>query len=182
MYGIRIHGRGGEGAKTAARIIGTACFLEGKKVQDFAIYGSERRGAPVMSFVRIDDREILERGYITNPDLVAVMEPSLFTVAKPLDGLKKNGILLVNSKKKPEIQTSAKLYWMDMSKIASETLGRDLIDSAIVGGIAKLSGVASLESISKAIEAELEKLGAEEIKKNTNAAKACWDALPGGSG
>ncbi len=178
MYEIRIHGRGGEGAKTAARIIGTACFLEGKKAQDFAIYGSERRGAPVMSFVRIDTKEILERGYITSPDLVAVMDPSLFSVAKPLDGLKKGGILLVNGKKKPEVGAGAKAYWVDMSKIALENLGKEIIDSTIVGGIAKLSGIAKLESVSRAMEIELEKFGADEIKKNISAAKACWEALP----
>ncbi len=176
MYGIRIHGRGGQGAKTAARIIGRACFLEGKETQDFAIYGSERRGAPVMGFVRIDDRKILERGYITHPDLVAVMDDTLFSVTNVLDGLGK-GILLVNTAKKMSIKTKAEVHTIDLTELALKETGRDIPDTAMAAAIAKISGIASMESILKAIEIELGRFEKEDIEKNKRLAQKAWEQV-----
>lgn len=176
MYGIRIHGRGGQGAKTAARIIGRACFLEGKETQDFAIYGSERRGAPVMGFVRIDDRKILERGYITHPDLVAVMDDTLFSVTNVLDGLGK-GILLVNTAKGTEVKTKALVHTIDLTELALKETGHDIPDTAIAAAIAKISGIARLESILKAIEIELGRFEKEEIEKNKRLAQKAWEQV-----
>ncbi len=174
MYGVRIHGRGGQGAKTAARIIARACFLEGKETQDFAIYGAERRGAPIMSFVRIDDKRILTRGYITHPDLVAVMDETLLNTVDVTQGLGK-GVLFVNTSKKLKMKTNAKVYTAGLTDMAFRMIGADITDTALVGGIAKISGIARLESILKAIGIELAKLGEEKVKKNRELAKIAWE-------
>jgi len=173
MYGIRIHGRGGQGAKTAARIIGRACFLEGKETQDFAIYGSERRGAPVMGFARIDDKRILERGYITRPDLVAVMDDTLFDAANVLGGLGK-GILIVNTARDADIRTKAQVHRIDITELALKETGHDIPDTAMAAAIAKISGIARLESVLKAIEIELGRLEKEDIEKNKRLAQKAW--------
>jgi Pyruvate:ferredoxin oxidoreductase and related 2-oxoacid:ferredoxin oxidoreductases, gamma subunit len=88
---VRFHGRGGQGAKTASRILGTAAFNEGMNVQDSPVYGAERRGAPVTAFTRIADTDILERGYVFDPDLVMVMDRTLIDspIARVTDGIRK---------------------------------------------------------------------------------------------
>lgn len=174
MYGIRIHGRGGQGAKTAARIIGRACFLEGKETQDFAIYGSERRGAPVMGFVRIDDRKILERGYIDRPDLVAVMDDTLFKVTNVLGGLGK-GLLIVNTAKGTHIKTKAQVHTIDITELALKETGHEIPDTAMAAVIAKIGKIAKLESILKAIETEMSRFEKEEIEKNKRLAQKAWE-------
>ena len=176
MYGIRIHGRGGQGAKTAARIIGRACFLEGKETQDFAIYGSERRGAPVMGFVRIDDKKILERGYIEKPDLVAVMDDTLFNVTNVLDGLVK-GIIIVNTTKKIALKTKAEIHTIDITELALKETGHEIPDTATAAAIAKISGVAGLGSILKAIEIELGRFEKKDIEKNKRLAQKTWEQV-----
>ena len=89
MYKIRIHGRGGQGAKLAAKIIGSAAFLEGYEVQDFSLYGAERRGSPVTAFVRVDNEKIFERGYIQDPDCVIMLDETLLGIVDVTEGLKK---------------------------------------------------------------------------------------------
>src|SRR5210317_66653 len=99
MYRIRFHGRGGQGMKTASRILGTAFFLEGYEVQDAPRYGAERRGAPIFAYVRADKGPINERGIIRHPDLVIVADDSLVPVpaAGVLDGITENTLMLINS-------------------------------------------------------------------------------------
>src|SRR5210317_1029237 len=99
MYRIRFHGRGGQGMKTASRILGTAFFLAGYEVQDAPRYGAERRGAPIFAYVRADKAPINERGIINHPDLVIVADESLVPVpaAGVLAGITENTLMLINS-------------------------------------------------------------------------------------
>ncbi|MGZ8384268.1 MAG: 2-oxoacid:acceptor oxidoreductase family protein, partial [Nitrospira sp.] len=99
MYAVRFHGRGGQGAKTASRILGTAAFLSGYLAQDSPIYGAERRGAPVAAFTRFGREPIRERGAIAHPDLVVVADASLLedTAAHVSDGITDQTILFVSS-------------------------------------------------------------------------------------
>ena len=99
MYRIRFHGRGGQGMKTASRILGTAFFLSGYEVQDAPRYGAERRGAPIFAFVRADKKTINERGIINQPDLVIVADDSLVPVpaAGVLQGIRDSTLILINS-------------------------------------------------------------------------------------
>ena len=101
MYEVRFHGRGGQGAVTAARLLADAAFREGKDVQSFPIFGVERRGAPVAAFTRMDDKPIDIKTQIYEPDVVIVLDPTLIGVIDVADGLKDNGKIVINSKKKP---------------------------------------------------------------------------------
>ena len=102
MYKVRIHSRGGQGGRASAHMLGMAAFLDGKYVQDFALYGAERRGAPLTAFCRIDDKPVLERGYIHEPDCVLVFDESLLGMKEVhvFDGLNPKGLVIVNTKKK----------------------------------------------------------------------------------
>src|SRR5215217_2889294 len=99
MFQVRIHGRGGQGVVTAAELLSIAAFLEGKHAQAFPSFGSERTGSPVVSFCRIDDKEIRLREPILEPDAVIVQDPTLFKVTDVFEGLKPAGYLLVNTSK-----------------------------------------------------------------------------------
>ncbi len=162
---IRLHGRGGQGVKTAARIIGRAFFLSGYNVQDFAMYGAERRGAPVTSFVRASRGEILERGYIFSPDLVVLFDDTLnFDVVKK--GLK--GEFLVNTSQKiPGAKT------VDATKIAMEIFGAPIVNTGMCGAVAKVLEI-DLSLMERAIEIELKSLGIRDVGKNLEAARECW--------
>ena len=104
MYRIRYHGRGGQGMKTASRILGTAFFLEGFEVQDAPRYGAERRGAPIFAYVRASRKQINERGIIRRPDLVIVADDTLVSIpaAGVLSGLTKRTVLLISSNEPPD--------------------------------------------------------------------------------
>src|SRR5574340_1009474 len=99
MYGVRLHGRGGQGAKTASRILGTAAFLSGYLAQDSPTYGAERRGAPVAAFTRIAEEPIRERGFIPYPDLIVVVaaSPISHSVARVEVAIDEQSVVFVNS-------------------------------------------------------------------------------------
>jgi 2-oxoacid:acceptor oxidoreductase gamma subunit (pyruvate/2-ketoisovalerate family) len=177
MYKIRIHGRGGQGAKKAAKIIGLAAFAVGKQVQDFALYGAERRGAPVMSFIRIDDKPILERGYVNDPDVVIVLDKTLLELVKVGDGLDENGLLIVNSEHEPVIDTPAKVKYIDATGIALETIGKPIFNTAMLGALAKLTGIITLECLYKAIEEEFSHLPDSIIEANKAAVRKCYEVV-----
>jgi pyruvate ferredoxin oxidoreductase gamma subunit len=102
VFQIRIHGRGGQGAVTAADLMSIAAFHSGRHALSFPSFGSERMGAPVTSFLRIDDREIELREPVLNPDMLIVLDSTLFHAIDVLAGLKADGRVLVNSRKSPE--------------------------------------------------------------------------------
>jgi 2-oxoacid:acceptor oxidoreductase gamma subunit (pyruvate/2-ketoisovalerate family) len=177
MYKIRIHGRGGQGAKKAAKIIGQAAFIMGKQVQDFALYGAERRGAPVMSFVRIDDKPILERGYIDDPDVVIVLDKTLLDLVDVAAGLNENGLLIVNSEDGLEIKTPAVIKHVDATSIALETIGSPVYNTTMLGAMAKLTHIISYDALDKAVEEELSKYPAKVIDANKAAVKKCYKVV-----
>lgn len=180
MYKIRIHGRGGQGGKLASKIIGSAAFLEGYEVQDFARYGAERRGAPVEAFVRIDNKEILERGYISDPDCVIVLDDSLLDIVDVTSGLKKGGLLIINSKKKkfPKFEKKGfKVVTVDATEIAMKHLGKPIYNTAMIGAFAGITKLIDFEHVKKALEHEIgKKVGKEFIKKNMDAVHEAFKA------
>ncbi len=99
MFQVRLHGRGGQGVVTAAELLSVAAFLEGKHAQAFPSFGSERTGAPVVSYCRMDDTEIRLREPILEPDAVIVQDPTLFQAIDVFQGLKPDGYVLINSTK-----------------------------------------------------------------------------------
>jgi len=186
MQAVRFHGRGGQGAKTASRILGTAAFLEGFVAQDSPIYGAERRGAPVAAFTRIAKEPIRERGLIARPDLVVIADASLIddSAARVLDGFDERTAVFVNSPLTAEqLDTqsllSGRLTTLDLTAIALQQLGNRSAISALLGAVAgRLIGLRR-ESIREAIAGELADLGlaASVIEHNQAVALQCYDAL-----
>src|SRR5947209_5510958 len=148
MFEIRIHGRGGQGVVTAAELLSVAAFLEGKHAQAFPSFGSERTGAPVVSFCRIDDKEIRLREPIRQPDALIVQDPTLFkAVADVFHGVKPSSYLLINTNK-----SFAELHLTDIvtklsaghvctvpaSELALKHIGRPLPNAALLGAFPAL--------------------------------------------
>jgi pyruvate ferredoxin oxidoreductase gamma subunit len=173
MYEIRIHGRGGQGVKTTAHILGRAAFLSGYETQDFAIYGAERRGAPVASFCRLDKTRILTRGYIFNPDAVIVLDPTISRDAA-LGGTKKETLVVVNSERPMTKFLGAN--FVDATRIALDTLGRPIPNVAILGCFLRKTKLFPLSKLKEAVRIELEESGHKEsVKGNISACERCWN-------
>jgi len=180
---VRFHGRGGQGAKTASRILGNAAFNDGYFVQDFPIYGAERRGAPVTAFTRFSDSEIAERGFIFSPDVSAVMDDSLIAdpIANPLAGLRKGGCALVNTTKSSNLVSTRKdvtVVPIDLTRKALEYLGKPILSAGIAAAVARVAGIAE-QSLLTAVADELREVGLSEdmIKKNIEFAMAVYGVL-----
>jgi len=154
---IRFHGRGGQGAVVASNMLADAAFREGKHVQAFPFFGVERRGAPVSSFTRINDIPIKIRSQVYNPDYVIVLDSTLIDIIDVTSGLKRNGIIIINTDKKPsDFNLSFKVATIDATSIALDNkLGSKMapiVNTSILGAFAKVSGIISLESIILAIK------------------------------
>jgi pyruvate ferredoxin oxidoreductase gamma subunit len=137
IIGITFHGLGGEGAKTSSSLLGKAAFEEGNWSQASPQFGAERRNAPVKSFCRISDEKVLERGQIDSPDIVVVLNITLFKKVDVLSGLTDNGLLIVNSKEEFPIDTKVKVVFVDATGIAEKHIGKPIPSTAILGVLAK---------------------------------------------
>jgi pyruvate ferredoxin oxidoreductase gamma subunit len=184
---LRFHGRGGEGVKLASRIVSRAAFLRGLTVQDSPVYGAERRGAPVVAFVRYGEGPIHERGYIEQPDVVVVMDDSLLSLpeAAVLDGLTDTSVVLVNSDAvadavKGRFGIAGHVVTLDVSSIAIELLGHHLLSAPVAGFTAKVAAVAAWEELAAAVRLELADVGLtpEVIERNVGATQRAFDAAP----
>jgi pyruvate ferredoxin oxidoreductase gamma subunit len=182
MFQIRIHGRGGQGVVTASDLISVAAFLEGKHAQAFPSFGSERTGAPVVSFCRIDDKEIRLREPILTPDALIVQDPTLFRVIDVFQGLKPTGFLLVNTNKTLEDLNlgdvvkrlpSGHARAVPASELAMKFIGRPLPNAALLGAFAALTGIVQLNSVATAIRETFPgKIGEANVAATTAAYEA----------
>ncbi|HEX4088518.1 MAG TPA: 2-oxoacid:acceptor oxidoreductase family protein [Trebonia sp.] len=180
MLSVRFHGRGGQGVVTAAELLAAAAFSEGRHAQAFPSFGSERMGAPVMSFCRIDDRPIRTHEPVTEPDALIVQDPTLLHQADLLAGLSSGGYMLVNSTRgfgelglaefvrefRPE-----RLLVVPASALAMTHLGRPLPGAAMLGGFAALTGAVSLDSVLTALT---ERFSGRVADGNVAAARAAF--------
>lgn len=176
MIEIRIHGRGGQGAVIASKLLATAIFQEGRYVQCFPAFGVERRGAPVAAFLRIDERFIYLRTGITEPDHVIVLDARLMTTASVTDGLKCGGIIMINSPKSPDHFKGLdrfRVITVDGNRIAlAHGLGSPtapIVNTVMSGAFLQVSQLAGLESLQYAIEQEV------PVKPEANI-EACTEA------
>jgi len=155
MYAVRIHGRGGQGVVTAAELLSLAAFLEGRHAQAFPSFGSERTGAPVVSFCRIDDREIRLREPIAAPDALIVQDPTLLHQVGVFGGLVPGGTVLLNSSRSAEAlgiaEVDARIVTVPAGELARTHLGRPLPGPALLGAFAALTGVVALPSVLAAV-------------------------------
>ena len=179
MITVRIHGRGGQGNVTLAELIAMAAFYDGKQVQAFPVFGVERKGSPVTAFVKINDKFIRSREQVHEPDYIIVLDPSLVAIANVLTGAKKTSVVIINSDKLPAQVCpgyGGKIYCVPVLKIALETIGKPIINTAILGAFAKISGLIKLESAKKATSEHLgEKYDQALIDKNISALVAAFD-------
>ncbi len=159
---IRWHGRGGQGAKTVALLLGDAALAEGKYIQAFPEYGPERTGAPVQSFNRISDEPITIHCHAKNPNVVVVLDPTLIGPVDVTAGLADDGVIIVNTnlpaeeiKKKMKLN-GRKLYTLDASTIAKETIGRDIPNTPMLGALVKVTGVLTYDTLTDDTRKKLE--------------------------
>jgi pyruvate ferredoxin oxidoreductase gamma subunit len=180
MFQTRIHGRGGQGVVTAAELLSVAAFIDGRHAQAFPSFGSERTGAPVVAFCRIDDRAIRSREPISAPDALIILDPTLLHQVDVFSGLSADGYLLINTTRsfaelglgdlaagmRPE-----RLLTVPATAIAREHIGRPLPNAVLLGGFAALSGLISLESVATAIR---ERFPAKLAEGNVAGAEAAF--------
>jgi len=162
---IRWHGRGGLGAVTSAELVAKAAISEGKYAQSFPSFGPERRGAPVLAFLRIGDEVIRTRTAIDEPDIVTVLDPGLLRVVDVASGLKDNGKIIINSRKSPaELKSEFGYKWLvaavDATKIARETIGMPITNTAMIGALLKVTEAVKLDSV---VEQLQERFGARAM-------------------
>lgn len=189
MYRIRFHGRGGQGMKTASRILGSAFFLEGFEVQDAPRYGAERRGAPIFAYVRAARKPINERGIIRHPDLVAVADDSLVPVpaAGVLQGLDTHSVMLINSHEaattwQQRLNLTGPVLILPTSETVAEGADLPFPGTACAGAAARLVGVISRNALIGAVQTELEQLGDRLVEQNLQTALHAFDAMDSHAG
>ncbi len=158
MKEIRFHGRGGQGSVLASNILANAAFLEGRYVQAFLLIGAERRGAPVVAFTRIDDKPIRNRSHIYSPDYVVVLDSDLANLVDLTSGIKPSGIIFVNSDRDGgdfHFDCEARTVTLDVTSIALKyglgTPTAPIVNTAVLGAFARISGEVGLETLLTAI-------------------------------
>jgi len=178
MKEIRIHGRGGQGAVTAAQLLAIAAFYNGKQSQAFPRFGVERRGAPVESFTRISDKPIYVRSGVYHPDVVVILDPSLIETEDVTVGLKQNGIIIINSTKDPKEliknHKNFKIFTVDATSIALKIFQKPIVNTAILGAFASATKLVELGGINKAIEEKFER-SIKLIDINKKAVKEAYE-------
>jgi len=180
MIEIRVHGRGGQGAVTTGQIMAIAAFYDKKMSQTFPMFGVERTGAPVEAFVRISDVPINIRSQVYNPDIVLVLEPSLVQAVDVTKGLKKKGIIIINTNKAKEkltLQGDYDIHTIDATSIAMKIFGKPIVNTAVLGAFAAITKSISLRSLKQAInERFLETKGKLLADLNNNAIEEVYNA------
>jgi pyruvate ferredoxin oxidoreductase gamma subunit len=185
---VRFHGRGGQGVKTASRILGTAAFLEDYYVQDAPLYGAERRGAPIVAFTRLCKEPILERGTILNPDIIVAADETLLDdpAANVLQGIREGGILFINTHAKashiiekynlPRCEVIA----LDVTDATLRAVGKPAVSAAVAACTCKVTGVVGEKAMLEAIRKELTSIGlkVETVDRNIIAALECYNNIP----
>jgi pyruvate ferredoxin oxidoreductase gamma subunit len=182
MTEIRWHGRAGQGVVTAGELMGESAMHEGKFFQSFPEYGAERMGAPIKSYTRLSDQPIELHCPILNPDIVIVVNPNLLSVVDVTEGLKSNGILIVNTSETPakireKLHFAAGSVWcIDASKVANEELKRDIPSTMMLAVVARAAPIIHIEAT---IDLTREKLGGklrpEVVEANLRALQRCYD-------
>ncbi|WP_148688374.1 MULTISPECIES: pyruvate ferredoxin oxidoreductase subunit gamma [unclassified Methanopyrus] len=175
MIEIRIHGRGGQGAVTAAEILAIAAKEDGKYSQAFPFFGVERRGAPVTAFARIDDEFIKIRSQIYEPDHVIVLDSSLLAVVDVTEGLSEDGLIVINSREESDEVAEEfedfDVYVVDATQIALDELGIPIVNTAMVGAYLKASDVLTLDAVKEAIHA---RFSGEIAEKNVRVVERAY--------
>lgn len=179
MFEVRWHGRGGQGAWTASELLARAAIHEGKYIQSFPEFGPERMGAPVAAFTRISTEPIRLHCAVYEPNVAVVLDPTLIKTVQVAQGLTKDGNLIINSKDTPsEIRKTlaykGKVWTAPATEIAIKILGAPITSTAMLGAVARVTGVVSLDSIKKAVE---ERFRRDIAEKNFAVIKEAYEEV-----
>jgi len=179
---IRWHGRGGQGAKTAAQFLAEAAMELGKHIQAFPEYGPERAGAPIRAYTRISNNRINIHSGVTNPDIVVVVDPTLLDTIDVTEGLGEDGILVVNSSEPVEyIRNKTKLKKgkvavCDATKISLETIGISMPNTPMLGALLKAQPIVSMEALETEVRKKFtKKIGQEKTDANIKSLKRAFE-------
>ena len=183
MIEIRWHGRGGQGAKTAAQFLAEASLDTGKYIQAFPEYGPERAGAPIRTYNRISTQPINLHCGVTNPEYVVVIDPTLLS-PEVVEGLSDKGILLVNTiesvdsvRQKTDFK-KGKVAIVDATKISLDTLGKPMPNMPMLGALLKIAPLVELDALYEKIKAKfLKKIGEEKTKANIAGIKRAYEEV-----
>jgi 2-oxoacid:acceptor oxidoreductase gamma subunit (pyruvate/2-ketoisovalerate family) len=178
---VRWHGRGGQGAWTASELLARAAIAEGKFIQSFPEFGPERMGAPVTAFTRISTEPIMIHCAVYSPDVVAVLDPTLLKTVNVAEGLnERSGNILVNTKESPgEIRKllksdAGKVWTVEASEISLRILGMPITNTAMLGAVARVTGIVSLETLEKMID---ERFRSDVAAKNFAVVKEAYQGV-----
>jgi len=181
---IVLHGRGGQGAKSAGQIIAETALMAGKQIQAFPEYGPERAGAPTKSFVRISDRKIRTYAPITEPDIVMVIDPTLLDAIDITEGLTKESILIINSGEPAEElrkkikEFEGKIYSVDATSISLGLLGKNLPNMPILGALVKVTDFITIKDLEKSVKDHfLSKIGEQNVNKNIDGIRKAYEEV-----
>jgi len=168
MIEFRFHGRGGQGAVTCAELLALAAINEGRFAQAFPSFGPERRGAPVVAFARIDEKQIRNRTAVQRPDVVCVLDPSLLPIVNVAEGIADEGTLVLNwwhtsDQLREEYGFKSRLALVNANLIAREVIGRVITNTTMLGALLKATGVAQAEALEEAIQHRFGRIAARNI-------------------
>jgi len=182
MLEVRWHGRGGQGAKTAAQFLAEAALELGKYIQSFPEYGPERAGAPIRSYTRVDEKPINVHSPVQKPEVVVVIDPTLVTSANVTEGLGDDGILLVNSPEDPKAIreklnfNKGKVATVDATKISLDTLGIPMPNTPMLGAFEKVNSLVSIDALVERVKGKfLKKIGEEKTNANIEGIKRAYE-------
>jgi len=185
MLEIRFHGRGGTGSVIASQALAKALFYAGKHAVTFPSFGAERRGAPVLAYARIDTKQIFKRTKIYEPDVIVVLDDDLLELIDIAQGLKDEGIGVLNSTEAPEnikLSKSIKVGVVDATSIANEILGEPITNSAMLGALIKSIDFIPFSYLEQGILSVFgSKLGEDKAKKNVEAARIAYEQISFGT-
>lgn len=189
MTEIRWHGRAGQGIVTASELLAEAALKEGKYFQAFPEYGPERMGAPIKAYTRISDEPIEIHYQILNPEIVVVVNPNLLGVIDVTEGLATDGILVVNTPESPAqirarlklVGKKVKVFAVDATRIAMETIRRDIPATLMIGAVIRATGLVKVENTLHLVEEKLgAKLRAEVVQSNVTALRRAYEEVKEG--
>jgi pyruvate ferredoxin oxidoreductase gamma subunit len=185
VIGVRLAGRGGQGIKSATHVVGTAAFLSGYYVQDQPVYGAERRGAPITTYIRISDKPVLDRGPVDEPALLVIADESLLSEGSfdVLEDTTGGTTVFVNTSKTAKHISSAhgvsgRLITADLSRMAEEMLEKPVVGPAVAGATGRLLGL-QMDDIEQALTLELEDIGVtgeEERARDVKLARKAYES------
>jgi len=167
MIEIIFFGRGGQGGVTAAELLAKAAIRDGLYSQAFPFFGTERRGTPVQAFARISDEPIETASHIYEPDIIVVLDPTLLKIKEVMQRLKKGGTLVVNSGEKPVVEgvEAKKLAYVDATSIALKWIGKEIVNTPMLGALLKAEPLVKIESITEEVDKRFGKENVEAVKE-----------------